>query len=110
MTGPFRTQPERTRLAVHRTAATILVVALALVRLALDQDSILAGGAAAVGCVLSLAALATAALLPVGRDGEAVAFPWAAIISAGAVALVALAGLWVYEDVWVRAGQSVAMS
>jgi hypothetical protein len=25
-------------------------------------------------------------------------------------ALLALAGLWVYEDVWVRAGQSIPLS
>lgn len=29
---------------------------------------------------------------------------------AGLAALLALAGLWVYEDVWIRAGQSVPMS
>ena len=32
-------------------------------------------------------------------------------LGAGALAAVcALAGLWVYEDIWIRAGQSVAMS
>ena len=91
MSGHSRTHPERTRLAVHRTAATILVVALALVRLAFARRSVLAAVAAAIACLLSLAALTTAALLPVGDDR--VPFPWAATISAAAVALLGLAGV-----------------
>jgi formate-dependent nitrite reductase membrane component NrfD len=35
---------------------------------------------------------------------------WSGPLATTAAALLALAGLWIYEDLWVKAGQSVPLS
>jgi Fe-S-cluster-containing dehydrogenase component/formate-dependent nitrite reductase membrane component NrfD len=62
-----------------------------------------ASGAFWFGVVLVGAALPALALLGVLGLGLPL---WVSAIAA----LLALAGLWIYEDVWIRAGQSVPMS
>jgi Fe-S-cluster-containing dehydrogenase component/formate-dependent nitrite reductase membrane component NrfD len=49
-----------------------------------------------------------------GVVGAGIALPlaliWLTPLAAGPAALLALAGLWVYEDLWVKAGQTVPLS
>ena len=35
---------------------------------------------------------------------------WFGPVAAAVAALLSLAGLWVYEDLWVKAGQSLPLS
>jgi len=91
---PGETQPERTRLAVHRTAAANLVVAMALLRTAVALRSAVAALAAALGAGLSLASL-IAARHEDRTLSSMPPFPAAAATLALAVALTALAGLTV---------------
>jgi formate-dependent nitrite reductase membrane component NrfD len=56
-----------------------------------------------------------AAPLWAGVAGAGIALPIALLCTPwhaawGAAAVLALAGLWLYEDLWIRAGQSVPLS
>ena len=86
------TQPERTTLAAHRTAAAVLVVAMALIRTAIEVDSLLAAVAGSSAALLSVLALA---LARTGnhREDSVLAFPRVAGVAALAVALLSVAGL-----------------
>lgn len=87
---PPGTQPERTILAAHRTAAAALVVALALIRAAAHRNSLTAAIAGALAAAVSLAALV---LSPHRRAGRALSFPRVGGATALAVAFVSIAGL-----------------
>lgn len=85
------TQPERTTLAVHRTAAAILVVALALVRLAATRGP---GFTVVVAATASALALLSMVLARIAYRDESphIPFPKAAASAALAVCLVSIAG------------------
>lgn len=89
---PHGTHPERTTLAVHRTAAAILVVALALVRLGATRGP---GFTVVVAATASALALGSMILARVAYRNETphVPFPRAAATAALAVCLVSIAGL-----------------
>lgn len=89
---PRGTQPERTTLAVHRTAAGTLVVAVTLLRVAAVRQSVTGAVAAALATVSALMSLLFARFAYRGERGM-VPFPRAAAAAALAVALLAIAGL-----------------
>lgn len=84
------TQSERTALAEHRTGAAILVVAIILLRAAVQAGSMLGQIAAASGLAISVMELV---LSRRGYRRSGTRFPASALASAAAVGLVSLAGL-----------------